>query len=115
MTTKRIKIEPVAGTLLAESKDEARELRVNTILPALERGDQVELDFTGVGFATQSFVHALISEAVRIYQDAAFDRLSFLGCSDEVRQVILTVFEYTIEASDAAGTDPRGSRESPTD
>jgi hypothetical protein len=102
VSRRTIKIRPVAGTLLAETKDEAKELRVKKILPALEAGEVVTLDFSEVGFATQSYVHALISEAIRRYGDDAFDRLLFKGCTEEVQQVVLTVFEYTMAAGDAA-------------
>jgi hypothetical protein len=97
-----IKVEPVPGTTLAESKDQARTLRTKRVLPALEQGRHVVLDFTDVGFATQSFVHALISEAIRRYREGVFDVMEFKGCSPEVQQTVLTVFEYTLAASDAA-------------
>jgi hypothetical protein len=109
-----VEIRPVAGTLLAETKDEARDIRENRILPALEAGDSVTLDFRAVGFATQSYVHALISEAIRRYGEDAFERLAFTGCTEEVQQVILTVFEYTMAAVDAAnGLSPAGEIEEP--
>jgi hypothetical protein len=98
---KRIVIQPIPGTGLAESKDDARRLRETEILPSLGKGQSVELDFEKVEFATQSFIHALISDAIRRYKDDIFDRLIFVHCSDEVQQIVLTVFEYTIDASEA--------------
>jgi STAS-like domain of unknown function (DUF4325) len=103
VTVKKIKIEPVPGTGLAESKDDARSLREDEILPALSVNRSVELDFSRVEFATQSFMHALISDAIRRYGDGIFDLITFANCTDEVRQIVLTVFEYTIDASDASG------------
>lgn len=100
--TKVIRISPIPGTGLAESKDDARAVRQEQILPALESGQVVRLDFVDVDFATQSFVHALISEAIRRYHADAFERMEFANCTDEVQQVVLTVFEYTLAASDAA-------------
>jgi hypothetical protein len=102
MNEQVILIEPVPGTMLAESKDEARRFRTQKILPALERGDSVALDFALVGFATQSYVHALISEAIRRYKDDIYDRLTFRSCTKEVQEVVLTVFQYTMAAADAA-------------
>jgi STAS-like domain of unknown function (DUF4325) len=64
---------------LAEDKDAARQIRIDHVLPALERGDSLELDFTEVGLATQSYIHALISEAVRRYGDKALSLLHFTG------------------------------------
>lgn len=99
---RKVRIEPVPGTALAESKDEAKRVRQDIILPALSEGSVVLLDFADVEFATQSFIHALISDAIRRYGSQAFDLLEFANCSDEVRQIVLTVFEYTLDAADAA-------------
>jgi DNA-binding transcriptional MerR regulator len=106
-----IAITPVPGTGLAENKDDARRLRETVILPLLERGEQVELDFGRVEVATQSFVHALISEAVRRYSESSFDRIKFANCSEEVRETVLTVFEYTFAAADAAEEYAKGTPE----
>jgi len=99
---KTILIRPVPGTGLAESKDDARKLRETEIFPSLERGQSLILDFGNVEFATQSFIHALISDAIRRYKDEIFDRITFANCTDEVQQIVLTVFEYTIDASEAS-------------
>lgn len=94
---KTIIISDQAGTF-AENKDVARELRINRILPALAAGeDQVMLDFAGVTGATQSFVHALISEVIREYGDAVFDRLYFKNCTPAIQQVINIVADYMEE------------------
>jgi DNA-binding transcriptional MerR regulator len=108
---KRVKIRPVPGTRLAENKDDARHIRENYILPALKNADAVELDFHGIEFATQSFVHALISEAVRRYGEESFDRIKFTHCTEEVKEIVLTVFEYTFAAADAAEVYAKGSPE----
>lgn len=102
MKTVSIKIAPVPGTTIAESKDEARTVRQQKILPALKRGDQIDVDFGAVGFTTQSFVHALLSEAIRTYGERTFEQINFINCSPEVKEVILTVFEYTMAAADVA-------------
>ncbi len=109
----RIRIRPIPRTTLAESKDEAADLRENQILPALEAGVLVELNFEDVGIATQSFMHALISEAIRRHGDRTFDLLTFKNCSDDVKQIVLTVFEYTILASEAAAMDQNGNSRQP--
>ncbi len=95
-----VEILPSANTSLAENKDDARRLRVEKILPALAAHQVVELDFGSVDVATQSFVHALISEAIQRYGEEAFDLLRFANCSDEIKQVVLTVFEYTRTAGE---------------
>lgn len=99
---KTVTVQPVPGTALAESKDEAKKVRQEVILPALAEGYAVRLDFANVDFATQSFVHALISDAIRRYGEQTLDLLEFKNCSDEVREIVMTVFEYTLDAADAA-------------
>lgn len=79
----------------AEDKDAARSLREQTLLPALRRGDEVALDFSGIDFATQSFVHALISEALRDESLRALDLLLFRSCAPAVRSIIEVVVEYS--------------------
>jgi len=90
-----IRIKPGANGL-AEDKDEARELRLSAVLPALEKGDKVVLDFSEVGFATQSFVHALIGEALQRHKIGVLDLLEFRSCSSTVRSVIELVVDYSL-------------------
>jgi anti-sigma regulatory factor (Ser/Thr protein kinase) len=83
----------------AENKDIARDIRVREILPALEKNEDVTLDFQRVGAATQSFVHALISDVLRKYSDDALDRISFKSCNETVKQIISIVVDYMQEGS----------------
>lgn len=94
---KEIFIKDLAGTF-AENKDIARSIRVDKIIPALVKEQEVILDFSGVTGATQSFVHALISEAIRRYGDKAFDLLLFKECSAQVKEVVTLVSEYMQES-----------------
>ena len=95
---KTILIAEKAGTF-AENKDVAREIRVKHILPLLKNGEQeIVLDFADVTGATQSFVHALISEAIRKYGDDVFERLYFKNCSPAIQQVINVVADYMEES-----------------
>ena len=82
----------------AENKDVARDIRLHDILPALEKGsDDVVLDFEGVTGATQSFIHALLSQLIRDYGDAIFIRLMFKNCNATVQQVVNIVADYMAE------------------
>ncbi|HEX9657472.1 MAG TPA: STAS-like domain-containing protein [Bacteroidota bacterium] len=84
----------LAGSF-AENKDKAKEIREDWILPALRNGEAVVLDYGGVDSTTQSFTHALISEAMRIYGfDVFFDKVTFKDCSESVKKVISIVSEY---------------------
>lgn len=93
-----VTIQKKAGSF-AENKDVAREIRVNMIMPALQKGKLVTLDFAGVNGATQSFVHALVSEAIRQYGDDVFDRLYFKNCNDTVREIVNIVADYMQEGA----------------
>jgi hypothetical protein len=92
-----ISIKAKAGTF-AENKDIARDVRLNKIMPALAKGQKVTLDFAEVTGATQSFVHALISEAIRQYGDEVFDKMYFKNCTENVREIINIVAEYMQES-----------------
>ena len=78
----------------AENKEKARKLRIDVLLPALDKGEDVILDFDGIVGVTQSFVHALISELFRKFCADVLDRLSFKNCNDKVKSVIATVSDY---------------------
>ncbi|MCG5106618.1 STAS-like domain-containing protein, partial [Candidatus Saccharibacteria bacterium] len=66
-----IKLKTLAGSF-AENKDIAKDIRLKQIMPALEKREKVIVDFTGVDGATQSFIHAMISDPIRKYRDSAF-------------------------------------------
>ena len=79
-----------------EDKDLARGLRKRELLPALEAGESVVLDFAHVGTATQSFVHALIGEALKRYGEDVLDRVEFKHCGPELCDVIELVVDYSL-------------------
>ncbi len=88
-----IGIRQEAGAF-AENKDVASGLRERVVLPGLRQNDEVTLDFTGVDGATQSFVHALISEAMREFGPEVLDHIIFKGCNDTVRRIVEIVIDY---------------------
>jgi hypothetical protein len=89
-------VVPAAVAGFAEDKDEARRVRMEEIIPALERGEGISLDFKGVKYATQSFVHALIGEALKRYGDEILDRIEFKNCSSQLKNVIELVVDYSL-------------------
>jgi hypothetical protein len=95
---KTILIKEEAGEF-AENKDVARDLREHVLLPALAAGEEVVVDFSDVIGATQSFVHALFSEAIRIYGSDVLDRVSFKNCTETVQKIITIVAEYMQESA----------------
>jgi hypothetical protein len=78
----------------AENKDIARDIRLHTINPELQRGEEVILDFADVQSMTQSFCHALISEVIRQFGIDVLDRISFAHCKSEVKGIIEIVVGY---------------------
>lgn len=91
-----IELFPLAGEF-AEDKDIARDLRLKQIVPALDRGEDVVLDFGGIAAATQSFVHALISDLLRKYGSDVVNHITFKNCNETVRKIITIVVDYAQE------------------
>jgi hypothetical protein len=78
----------------AENKDVARDIRLKEIMPALKKDQKVILNFSGVNSATQSFVHALISEVIRKETIEVLDRIEFKNCNDTIKNIIGIVTDY---------------------
>ena len=87
----------------AEDKDIAASIRDVDLKPTLEAGEKVRIDFRGVDGATQSFVHAMISELIRTAGPRVLDKMEFKSCNATIRSVIEIVVEYSQigEGSDA--------------
>lgn len=93
-----VKIFDHAGSF-AENKDVASAVRTKQLEPALEKGeDNIMVDFQNVTGATQSFVHALISDLIRKYDSDVFTRIFFKNCNASVEQVINIVADYMEES-----------------
>jgi STAS-like domain of unknown function (DUF4325) len=90
---KTIKLFPVAGQF-AENKDIARDIRLNEIIPILESGESLILDFENIDSITQSFCHALLSDLIRNYGIDVLDRVTFSNCSKTVSKIIEIVVDY---------------------
>ncbi|HNS21942.1 MAG TPA: STAS-like domain-containing protein [Sedimentisphaerales bacterium] len=91
---KTIQIKPIA-TEFAEDKDLAAKIRDNDLRPAIECGETVMLDFAGVTGATQSFVHAMISDLIRRDGPDVLDSIQFANCDQAVKYIIQIVSEYS--------------------
>lgn len=78
----------------AENKDIARKLRLEHILPALDKGIDVILDFSNVNSSTQSFIHALISDLIRKKGIGVLDGIFFQNCNEAVKRIVGIVVEY---------------------
>lgn len=76
-----------------ENVEEAARVRDTLIEPTLSSGKMVVLDFQGIRFATQSFVHALVYKILRDSTHVA-SGLSIANCTDSTREAILAVAGY---------------------
>lgn len=93
-----IKIFPLTGPFAA-NKDIAQDIRLQKILPTLAKNQEVVLDFSSVDGATQSFIHALISDPIREYGITFFDLVSFRHCIPVVQKIITIVTDYMQEST----------------
>ena len=93
-----IKLSESVGAF-AENKDTAQKIRVEQIIPAIQKNEKVVLDFEHIDSATQSFVHALISDVIRQYGSDSLDNISFKNCSKTVQKIIEIVVEYMQESN----------------
>ena len=59
--------------------------------------------------ATQSFVHALIGEALKRYGAKALDRIEFRNCSRQLKSLIPLVVDYSL-----GGFEKPSTREKPS-
>jgi hypothetical protein len=98
-----ILIEPLPGTGIAEEKEVARQLREEIIKPALREGEEVVIDFGKTEITTQSFIHALLAEPICRFGDKAVDLLVFKNYTEQIKQIITTVIEYTFMAIEEGG------------
>jgi hypothetical protein len=89
-----------------DDKDAAKRIRMTTLIPALEKKQTVVLDFKNVTASTQSFVHALVGEALNRFKEPALDHLEFRNCSPQVRSLIELVVDYSLGGFNAP-TAPR--------
>lgn len=96
---KTIKILAFTGEF-AENKDVAKKIRIEQILPALSKGKEVVIDFAGVNGATQSFIHALVSEPIREFKETAFNNLAYKNANSDIREIISIVYRYMQESLD---------------
>ncbi|MBI2092376.1 MAG: STAS-like domain-containing protein [Deltaproteobacteria bacterium] len=92
-----IKLLPLVGSF-AENKDIAKDVRLKQVVPALDGKKEVVLDFEGIDGATQSFIHALISDLVRKYDNGVLDKIYFKNCNKTVQKIINIVVDYIQEA-----------------
>lgn len=95
-----VRLADRVGTF-AEDKDAAAQIRREELLPALDRAEPIELDFAEITLTTQSFIHALLSQALRMYGEDALKHIKFKNCATAPRGIIETVVQYVLEANES--------------
>ena len=78
----------------AEDKDKARKIRQDILWPQVKSGQCVILDFDKVEDATQSFIHALLSELIRESRGEVLDLVYFKNCNETVKKMVNIVVDY---------------------
>lgn len=92
----RVLIKDKAGHF-AENKDIAKEIRENLLIPAVDKGEEIFLDFKGVDSSTQSFIHALISEIFQVFGEHSLEIFHFENCNNAIKSLVGTVINYSLE------------------
>ncbi|MFA6528414.1 MAG: STAS-like domain-containing protein [Candidatus Gracilibacteria bacterium] len=82
----------------AENKDIAANIRLNKLIPALEKNQNIILDFEKIEGATQAFIHVLISDLMRGYGDDVLDKIQFKSCNNILKSIISIVVGYMQES-----------------
>jgi hypothetical protein len=93
----------------AEDKDAAAKLREEKIKQSIEKSENIILDFEGVTLVTQSFIHALISNVLRMRGEEALDSLEFKNCVPVVKGIVSTVVQYSLDTMTDEDHDEQAS------
>jgi hypothetical protein len=89
-----------------DDKDEAKRIRENTIIPTLAADDCVVLDFSEVKSSTQSFVHALVGEALQRFKEPALEKIQFKNCTPLMKGLVQLVVDYSLGGFRIEGHEP---------
>ncbi len=89
----------------AEDKNKAKRIRTRILEPRIARGETICLDFNGVNNATQSFIHALISNLIRINGIEVLDLIEFKNCNETLKTIITIVIDYMQDSIEIEGKE----------
>lgn len=80
----------------AEDKDAAINLRDNRILPAIEAGKKIELDFRDVETAPHSFLNALLGTPISRLGVRAYQRIRIVNAPGPIHEILQTILETNV-------------------
>lgn len=89
------KVRKYAGSF-AGDKEAAARIRDEFLAPAVAKGKTITVDFDGVDFATQSFIHALLAHTIR-EDPSSLNLIEFKNCNDDIQSLIEIVVDYAQE------------------
>lgn len=80
----------------AEDKDAAIKFRDRHLIPAVEAGRKIELDFRDVETAPHSFLNALLATPVQRLGLKAYQRIRIINCLGTIHEIIDTIVEGNV-------------------
>lgn len=83
----RVSIENYFGRY-ADNKEEAINFRNRYLLPAVDEGKALVLDFSNVVSSPHSFLSALVATPIRRYGMMAYKKIKVVGASAEIRETL---------------------------
>lgn len=72
----------------AEDKESAIRYRNGKILPAIDSGANLKIDFSDVRHAPHSFLSALLATPIQRYGISAYKRIRIINASPEIREIL---------------------------
>jgi hypothetical protein len=80
----------------AEDKDAAIGFRDRRLIPAINEGKKIELDFRGVETAPHSFLNALLATPVKLLGMKAYQWIHVYNAAGSIHEIIRTIFETNL-------------------
>ena len=80
----------------AEDKDAAISFRDRDLIPAIQEGKRIELDFRGVETVPHSFLNALLATPVQRLGIKAYQWIRIYNATGSIHEIIRTIFEANL-------------------
>ena len=80
----------------AEDKDAAISFRDRRLIPAIQEGKKIELDFRGVETVPHSFLNALLATPVQLLGVKAYQWICVRNATGTIHEIIRTIFETNL-------------------
>jgi hypothetical protein len=80
----------------AEDKDAAISFRDKRLVPAIQEGKKIELDFRGVETAPHSFLNALLATPVKLLGVKAYQWICVHNATGSIHEIIRTIFDCNL-------------------